>query len=51
MKDKLTPEIIKKAVKRLMKHKIKPDGDGLITIQVENPRESTDFNFPEEEGI
>ena len=36
MKDELTPEMIKKAVKRLMKHKIKPDSDGLITI--ENPR-------------
>ena len=32
----ITPEMIKKAVKRLMKHKIKPDSDGLITI--ENPR-------------
>jgi hypothetical protein len=41
MKEKLTPETIKKAVKILMKHKIKPDEDGLITI--ENPIYSYDL--------
>ena len=33
-KNILTPEMIKKAVKILMKHKIKPDKDGLITITI-----------------
>ena len=41
MKDKLTPKMIRKAVKILEKHKLKPDKDGLI--EVENPKVKTDF--------
>ena len=33
MKEKLTVKDIKKAVKILEKHKLKPDDDGLITIE------------------
>ena len=43
MKNKLTAKDIRKAAKILEKHELKPDGDGLITIEIENPRESTDF--------
>ena len=43
MKDKLTAKDIRKAVKELEKHEVKPDGDGLITVDIENPRELTDF--------
>lgn len=32
MKEKLTAKDIKKVVKELEKHELKPDGDGLITI-------------------
>ncbi len=41
MKEKLTAKDIRKAVKELEKHEVKPDGDGLITIEI--PRELTDF--------
>ena len=41
MKDKVTAKMIRKAVKRLEKHKIKPDKDGLI--EIEYPKVRTDF--------
>lgn len=43
MKEKLTAKDIRKAVKELEKHKVKPDSNGLIKIEVKNPRELTDF--------
>ena len=41
MKNKVTAKMIRKAVKILEKHKLKPDGDGLI--EIEYPKVRTDF--------
>ena len=41
MKNKVTAKMIRKAVKILEKHEIKPDKDGLIEVEV--PKIRTDF--------
>lgn len=43
MKDKVTAKMIREAVKILEKHKLKPDGDGLI--EIEDPTVRTDFLY------
>ena len=43
MDNKVTVKMIRKAVKILRKHELKPDEDGLITI--EDPTIGTDFLY------
>lgn len=43
MTNKLTPKMIRKAVKRLEKYETKSNGNGLIEIEIESPRELLDI--------